>query len=201
MDFPHKRPVLWKAFPPRHFLAMGLLPDTWNCGLRMRRECRERISRHRLQRKPLVSDPGMHHGTCVTHVPWCMSESLARGGGENVSGIPGACANRNFTYLVRGPWHDDQSTKNRLPRTWVPRRPVVRKSELMGPWTQPYRRNSVSPSVPEMEKNDPIKDNILTPYWYRFNMELFVGTLTRVIHFVSCARLTVCGWEKRVTKT
>ena len=31
---------------------------------------------HRLQRKPLVSDPGMHHGTCVTHVPWCMSGSL-----------------------------------------------------------------------------------------------------------------------------
>ena len=48
--------------------------------------------RHRLQRKPLVSDPGMHHGTCVTHVPWCMSGSLTRGGGENVPGIPGACA-------------------------------------------------------------------------------------------------------------
>ena len=27
---------------------------------------------HRHQRKPLVSDPCMHHGTCVTHVPWCM---------------------------------------------------------------------------------------------------------------------------------
>ena len=25
-------------------------------------------------------------------------------GGENVPGIPGACATRNFTYLVRGPW-------------------------------------------------------------------------------------------------
>ena len=25
--------------------------------------------RRRRQRKPLVSDPGMHHGTCVTHVP------------------------------------------------------------------------------------------------------------------------------------
>ena len=41
----------------------------------MRRECRERFPRHRLQRKPLVSDPGMHHGTCVTHGgvsnPWC----------------------------------------------------------------------------------------------------------------------------------
>ena len=48
--------------------------------------------RRRLKRKPLVSDPGMHHGTCVTHVPWCMSGSLTCGDGENVPGIPGACA-------------------------------------------------------------------------------------------------------------
>ena len=47
----------------------------------MRWECRERFSRHRLQRKPLVSDPDMYHGTCVTHVPWYMSGSLSRGGG------------------------------------------------------------------------------------------------------------------------
>ena len=32
-----------------------------------------------------------------------MSGSPTRGGGENVPGIPGACATRNFTYLVRGP--------------------------------------------------------------------------------------------------
>ena len=87
------------------FNWMGLLPDTLNYGLRMRRECRERIPRHRLQRKPLVSDPGMHHGTCVTRVPWCMSGSLILGGGENVPGITGACATRNITYLVRGPWN------------------------------------------------------------------------------------------------
>ena len=87
---------------------MDLLPDTWNYGLRMHRECRERFPRHRLQRKPLVSDPGMHHGTCVTHVPWCMSGSLIRGGGENVPGIPGACATHNFTYLVRGPLYQQQ---------------------------------------------------------------------------------------------
>ena len=55
--------------------------------------------------KLLVNDPGVHHGTCVTHVPWCMSESLTHGGGENVPGIPGACATRNFTYLARGPYH------------------------------------------------------------------------------------------------
>ena len=48
--------------------------------------------RRRLQRKPLFSDPGMHRGTCGTHVPWCMSGSLAPGGRENVTGIPGACA-------------------------------------------------------------------------------------------------------------
>ena len=28
---------------------------------------------------PWVGDPGMHHGTCVTHVPWCMLGSLTIG--------------------------------------------------------------------------------------------------------------------------
>ena len=59
--------------------------------------------RCRIQRKPPVSDRGMHHGTCVTHMPWCMSGLLTCGGGENVPGIPSACATRNFTYLARGP--------------------------------------------------------------------------------------------------
>ena len=44
----------------------------------------------------------MHHGTCATHVPWCMSGLLNRGGGENVLGIPGACATHNFMYLAIG---------------------------------------------------------------------------------------------------
>ena len=48
--------------------------------------------RRRFQRKPIVSDPGMHHGTCVTHVPRCMSGSLTCADGENVPDIPGACA-------------------------------------------------------------------------------------------------------------
>ena len=48
--------------------------------------------RRRFQRKLLVSDPGMHHGTCVTHVPWCMSGSLTCDDGEIVPGIPDACA-------------------------------------------------------------------------------------------------------------
>ena len=44
------------------------------------------------QRKPLVSDPGVNHGTCVTHVPWGMAGSLTCGDGENVHGISGSCA-------------------------------------------------------------------------------------------------------------
>ena len=54
-------------------------------------------------KEPQLSDPGMHHGTCVTHVPWCMLGSLTRGGGENVPGISGACATCNFAYLAKGP--------------------------------------------------------------------------------------------------
>ena len=71
----------------------------------MRRECRERFPR-----PPQVSDPDMHHGTCVTHVPWCMPGLLTSGflwswcRGKSYTGISGACATRNFTYLVRGPW-------------------------------------------------------------------------------------------------
>ena len=72
--------------------TMGLFPDTQNVDCACAGNARNVFPRRRLQRKPLVSDPGMHHGTCVTHVPWCMSGSLTRGGGENVPGIPGACA-------------------------------------------------------------------------------------------------------------
>ena len=44
----------------------------------------------------------MHDGTSVTHVPWLMSGSLTRGVGENVPGIPDACATRNFTNQIWG---------------------------------------------------------------------------------------------------
>ena len=58
-------------------------------------------SRHRLQRKPPVNDLGNYQGTCVTHVPWCMSGSLTRGVGGNVPGIPGACVFRkSFIHYI-----------------------------------------------------------------------------------------------------
>ena len=59
----------------------------YNWGLRMQQKCWEHFSRHRLQRKLLVSDPGIHYSTCIMHMPWCMPWC-----------IPGACAICNFTY-------------------------------------------------------------------------------------------------------
>ena len=49
--------------------ALGLLPDTQNYWLRMRRKCREWFPRYRLHHKPLVSDPGMIYATCVPGIP------------------------------------------------------------------------------------------------------------------------------------
>ena len=40
----------------------------------MRRECREHFPSPQQ-----FSDPDMHHGTCVTHVQWCMPGSLVSG--------------------------------------------------------------------------------------------------------------------------
>ena len=55
---------------------MGFLPDTQNYRLRKRWECRERFPRHRgLAIPTCITD----HGTYVTHVPWCMPESLTTG--------------------------------------------------------------------------------------------------------------------------
>ena len=57
---------------------------------------------------PGVSDPDMHHGACMAHLPCCMPGSLTSGFLwcwclEIFPGFPGACATRNCTYLVRGP--------------------------------------------------------------------------------------------------
>ena len=66
---------------------------------------------------PRVSDPNMNRGTCLTHVPWCMPGALtgrffgSRWRGKR-SRHSRACATRNFTYLLRSPWHRRRSTHN-----------------------------------------------------------------------------------------
>ena len=92
----------------------------------MRRECRGRFSGQRWR----VSDPNMHHGTCVAHVPWCIPGSLTSAllwsrWREKPTGISGACATRNFAYLIRGPWHYKV-------KFWRPKR-IQRPAGSLGP--------------------------------------------------------------------
>ena len=99
--FYHKDPTIFRNSSV--WSRMGLLRDTSNYGLRMHRECLGRFSRHRLQRKSLVS--ALHASRHVRHARVVMHVGIANPRcGENVPGIPGACATRNFPYLVRGPW-------------------------------------------------------------------------------------------------
>ena len=83
--------------------AMGLLPDTWNCGCACAGnagnvfpvtagERSRHASRHVRDARAV-----MHAGIANYRFP------LKSAAGENVPGIPGACATCNFTYLVRGP--------------------------------------------------------------------------------------------------
>ena len=125
VESPHRRPVMRKVFsypdiPVWGKQFMGQLikaiwrrrfGSTWvSCQIRKIAGAHAPGMPGTFSPPPRVSDPDMHHGTCVTHVPWCMPGSLtssflwSRRQGKNVPGIPGACTTRNFTYLVRGPW-------------------------------------------------------------------------------------------------
>ena len=53
--------------------VIGLIPDKQHCGLRMR------WGPGTFFLAPQVSDLDMHHGTCLTHVPWCTLGSLTSG--------------------------------------------------------------------------------------------------------------------------
>ena len=58
----------------------------------------------RLQRKLLVSDPGMHHGTCITHVPWCMWDRLPAVAGKTFPAFP---AHPQFYVSGKRPIYSD----------------------------------------------------------------------------------------------
>ena len=90
--------------------------------------------RHEHQMKPLVNDTSMHHGTCTTHVSWCTSGSLTRGGGEIVPGISGACATRNFLYLVKDPCRFSENLISVTPRSLAAAKCDVIRSNNRLPW-------------------------------------------------------------------
>ena len=63
-----------------NFTGDGLLPATWaSCQIRKIAGAHAQGMPGTFFPSPQVSDPDMHHGTCVTHVPWCMPGSLTSG--------------------------------------------------------------------------------------------------------------------------
>ena len=96
-------PLECTLFISRSIFSMGLLPDTQNCGCACAGNAGNvfpvtagKRSRH--------ASRHVRHARAVMHVGivnWRFP--LRSAAGENVPGIPGACATCNLTYLVRGP--------------------------------------------------------------------------------------------------
>ena len=69
----------------------------------MHREFREGFPRHRLQRNRLLAIPACITTRASRTCRDACRDRKTRDGRENVPGIPGACASRNFMHLVRDP--------------------------------------------------------------------------------------------------
>ena len=104
--------IIWKSS------AMGLLPDKQYCGCACAGNAGNAFpvtagkrSRH-ASRHVRHARAVMHAGIANLRFP------LKSAAGENVPGIPGACATCNFTYLVRGPCtithHTEHCTSDRI---------------------------------------------------------------------------------------
>ena len=55
---------------------------------------------------PRVSDSGMHHCACVTHVPWCMPGSLTSGSGNPKIVIHGNSCIILYISITQSQYHD-----------------------------------------------------------------------------------------------
>ena len=109
----------WASYQIRKIAGCACAGNAWNV-----------FPRRRFQREPLVSDPGMHHGTCVTHVPWCMSGSLTCGDGENVPGIPG-----DWAPAILRIWQEARRGASDTPD--LPRMPQTAFNSGMDAWLHP----------------------------------------------------------------
>ena len=85
-----------------------------------------------ISKKPFVSDPGMHYGTCDKHVPWCVSGSLTGGGGETFPAFPA-----HAQPVILRIWQEAHSTYNGSYRTvsihWADGRLTARSRKISKP--------------------------------------------------------------------
>ena len=91
---------------------MGLLPDTQNCGCACAGNAGNVFPVTAGERSRHASRH-VRHARAVMHAGIANQRfHLKSAAGENVPGIPGACATGNFTYLVRGPYYSVDQLKS-----------------------------------------------------------------------------------------
>ena len=96
--------------------CMGLLLDTRNCGTHMFRECRKRFPRHRgLAIPACITTRASRTRRDACRDRW-QAVSFEVGGGENVSDIPGACANHNL--LIWQETHSHAPPLRQIQKHW-----------------------------------------------------------------------------------
>ena len=97
---------------------MGLLADTLNCGLRMRRECREHFpppptSKETAGKRSRHASRHVRHARAVMHVGITYLRWRRKRFRHSQR-----MRTRNFTYLVRGPWDKLRSFPCVVPQMW-----------------------------------------------------------------------------------
>ena len=144
IKFLHYRPFVRGGLPAMWFVFPFTLycPNNAICWLRMRRECRERFPRHRG-----LAMTNMHHGTRVTHMPWCMPGSLTSGflwslWREKCSRHFRRMCTHNFTYLVRAPWNRQQGVKTHYEGPWRQCRMRHCMRIMLQPWNKRLYKSS-----------------------------------------------------------
>ena len=71
------RPITWPLYLP---CTVAQEQSPWaSCQIRKIADAHAPGMPETFSPRPPVSDPDMHHSTCVTHVPWCMLGSLTNG--------------------------------------------------------------------------------------------------------------------------
>ena len=130
---------------------------------------------------PLFSKPDMHHGTCVTHVPWCMPGSLTNG----------FLWNRWREKRSRHPW------RIRNPRFCVSsKRPIQRKKHKEAPKVSLGGCENCAESM---------RWWITLPWWKRTNFPMLIcymiTSILRQHHYCTCLTIPVMRYHKLTARS
>ena len=140
---------------------------------------------------PRISDPDMHHGTCVTHVPWCMLGSLTSGflwsrwwgkrsrhsrwmrnpqfylSGKRTIGLTSTGMS---AAVIDNPWQNPVRSVRVTLSDIETERPCIS--------VQVHLRSSKATNIPQMDSSHAPLVMINIAFWWKFCFNLFFTNLT-----------------------